>query len=207
MKSYDVRECGAPLQLHERPAPVPRGEEVLLRVLASGVCHTDLHLWDGHYDLGGGKKLRMADRGVKLPLTLGHENVGEVVAVGPDARGAAVGDRRLVYPWIGCGRCATCARGEEHLCTAPQFLGIFRAGGYADHLLVPHPRCLFDRAPSRPRWRRRSPAPGSPHTVPSGSSVRSCSETRSSSSAPVGSVSCASRWPERWGRGALSRWT
>lgn len=144
MKSYDVCECGSPLQLIERPTPQPRGSEVLLRVLAAGVCHTDLHLAEGFYDLGGGKRLKMSERGVKLPLTMGHETVGEVVAVGPDARGVAVGDRRLVFPWLGCGTCAPCRRGDENLCAAPQTIGIFRAGGYADHLLVPHPRCLFD---------------------------------------------------------------
>ncbi len=144
MRSYEVCECGAPLRLAERPTPSPKGSEVLLRVLAAGVCHTDLHVWDGYYDLGGGKRLRMADRGVELPLTMGHENVGEVVALGPAARGVKVGDRRLVYPWIGCGRCAPCGRGEDNLCPRPQYLGIFRAGGYADHLLVPHERCLFD---------------------------------------------------------------
>jgi alcohol dehydrogenase, propanol-preferring len=143
MKSYDVCECGAPLRLIERPTPEPGGAEVLLRVIAAGVCHTDLHVWDGYYDLGGGKKLLMADRGVKLPLTMGHETVGEVVAVGPDARGVAVGDRRLVFPWIGCGQCAACDRGEDTLCGAPRYLGIFRPGGYAD-LLVPHPRYLFE---------------------------------------------------------------
>jgi D-arabinose 1-dehydrogenase-like Zn-dependent alcohol dehydrogenase len=144
MKSYDLCSCGAPLELIERPTPEPRGTEVLLRVLAAGVCHTDLHVWDGYYDLGSGRKLLMADRGVKLPLTMGHENVGEVVAVGPDARGVEVGARRLVFPWIGCGRCAVCQRGEDNLCPAPQYVGIFRAGGYGDHLLVPHPRCLFE---------------------------------------------------------------
>jgi D-arabinose 1-dehydrogenase-like Zn-dependent alcohol dehydrogenase len=108
------------------------------------VCHSDLHIWDGYYDLGGGKRLQLADRGVKLPLTMGHENVGEVVAVGPDAKGVKVGDRRLVHPWLGCGECAVCRRGDEQLCRTPASIGVFRSGGYADHLLVPHPRCLFD---------------------------------------------------------------
>jgi alcohol dehydrogenase, propanol-preferring len=76
---------------------------------------------------------------------MGHENVGEVVAVGPDAKGVKVGDRRLVYPWLGCGECAICQTGEEQLCrTKTSSIGVFRAGGYADHLLVPHPRYLFD---------------------------------------------------------------
>jgi propanol-preferring alcohol dehydrogenase len=144
MKSYDVCECGAPLQAIERPTPEPAGTEVLLRVLAAGVCHSDLHIWDGYYELGGGKRLQLLDRGIKLPLTMGHENVGEVVAVGPDARGVKVGERRLAHPWMGCGECAVCKRGEENLCLKPRNLGVFSSGGYADYLMVPHPRYLFD---------------------------------------------------------------
>ena len=144
MKSYDVCECGAPLRLMERPTPKPVGTEILLKVIAAGVCHSDLHIWDGYYDLGGGKRLKLSDRGVKLPLTMGHENVGEVVAVGPDAVGVKIGDRRLVHPWLGCGECAVCRRGDEQLCRTPFSIGVFRSGGYADHLLVPHPRYLFD---------------------------------------------------------------
>ena len=144
MKSYDLCECGAPLRLVERPTPKPAGTEVLLKVIAAGVCHSDLHISDGYYDLGGGKRLMLADRGVKLPLTMGHENVGEVVAAAPDAKGVKVGDRRLVHPWLGCGQCAICRRGDEQLCRTPSSIGVFRAGGYADHLLVPHPRYLFD---------------------------------------------------------------
>lgn len=144
MKSYDLCECGAPLRLMERPTPKPSGTEVLLKVIAAGVCHSDLHISDGYYDLGGGNRLKLADRGVKLPLTMGHENVGEVVAVGSAATGVKVGDRRLVHPWLGCGECAVCRRGDEQLCRTPSSIGVFRAGGYADHLLVPHPRYLFD---------------------------------------------------------------
>jgi D-arabinose 1-dehydrogenase-like Zn-dependent alcohol dehydrogenase len=144
MKSYDVAECGCPLRLFERPTPTPTGSEVLLRVLAAGVCHSDLHFWEGSYDLGGGKKLKLTDRGMKLPLTMGHENVGEVAALGPDARGVKIGDRRLVYPWIGCGQCLVCRRDEENLCLKPSFVGVHRPGGYSDHLVVPHPRYLLD---------------------------------------------------------------
>jgi D-arabinose 1-dehydrogenase-like Zn-dependent alcohol dehydrogenase len=144
MKSYDVCEYGAPLRLLERPTPKPTGTEVMLKVIAAGVCHSDLHIWGGQYDLGGGKVLKLADRGVKLPLTMGHENVGDVVAIGPDAKGEKIGDRRLVYPWLGCGKCAICRRGDEQLCRTPSSIGLFRPGGYADHLLVPHPRYLFD---------------------------------------------------------------
>jgi len=144
MQSYDVCECGAPLRLVERPTPRPQGSEVLLRVLAAGVCHSDLHIWDGYYELGAGKRLQLLERGIKLPLTMGHENVGEVVAVGPAADRVKVGDVRLAHPWMGCGECKVCKRGEENLCLTPRNLGVFSNGGYATHLMVPHPRYLFD---------------------------------------------------------------
>lgn len=144
MRMFQVCVCGEPLQLNEQPTPQPAGTEVLLKVLAAGVCHSDLHLADGYFDLGGGKRMSLADRGMKLPVTLGHENVGEVAAVGPDAKGIKVGDRRLADPWIGCGTCAPCRRGEDFLCRAMRSLGVFSNGGYADYLIVPHPRYLFD---------------------------------------------------------------
>lgn len=144
MRSFQVCRCGEPMQFAEWIDPKPAGSEVLLKVLAAGVCHSDLHIWEGFYDLGGGKILRLQDRGVKLPLTMGHENVGQVVAVGPKTRGVKVGDKRLVYPWIGCGACAVCKRGDEQLCPAPRFLGVYRDGGYATHLMVPHPRYLLN---------------------------------------------------------------
>src|SRR2546423_9598857 len=144
MRSFQVCQCGAPLQMNEAETPNPRGTEVLPKVIAAGVCHSDLHIWEGHYEIGGGKKLMLADRGIKLPLTMGHENVGEVVAVGPDAKGVKVGDVRLVNPWMGCGECKVCQRGDENLCLKPQNVGVFAQGGYATHMLVPSHRHLFD---------------------------------------------------------------
>ncbi len=144
MRSYQVCQCGAPLQRNDGDVPAPQGTQVLLKVLAAGVCHSDLHIWDGYYEIGGGKQLNLVDRGIKLPLTMGHENVGEVIAVGPDATGVQVGDIRLANPWIGCGECAACRRNEENLCVKPRFLGVFSQGGYASHLVVPHSRHLFD---------------------------------------------------------------
>jgi D-arabinose 1-dehydrogenase-like Zn-dependent alcohol dehydrogenase len=143
MRMFQVCVCGQPLQLNEQPTPEPKGTEVLLKVLAAGVCHSDLHLADGWFDLGGGKRMSLAERGMKLPVTLGHENVGEVVAFGPDVKGVKVGDRRLAHPWIGCGTCGPCQRGEENLCRTMRSLGVFSNGGYADYLMVPHPRYLF----------------------------------------------------------------
>ena len=146
MRSYDIAAYGQPLKPFERPTPTPAGTEVLVRVTAAGVCHSDVHIWEGYFDLGGGKKLRMADRGMKLPHTLGHETAGEVVALGPEASGVKPGIRYLIYPWIGCGACEVCRAGDEQLCLTPRFLGIQRAGGYGDHILVPHPRYLLDIA-------------------------------------------------------------
>ena len=144
MRMFQLCTCGEPLQFKEQATPKPTGSEVLLKVLAAGVCHSDLHLADGWFDLGGGKRLSLADRGMKLPVTLGHENVGEVVAAGPDAKGMRIGARMLADPWIGCGACGPCRRGEENLCRAMKSLGVFANGGYADHIMVPHPRYLFD---------------------------------------------------------------
>jgi propanol-preferring alcohol dehydrogenase len=144
MKSYQVAAFGAPLAETEAPTPTPKGGEVLLEVVAAGVCHSDLHIWEGGYDLGHGKRLSLKDRGINLPLTMGHETAGRVVAVGPDAEGVAVGKTYLVYPWIGCGECAVCRRGDENLCASPNCLGVHRNGGYADHIIAPHSKYLVD---------------------------------------------------------------
>lgn len=144
MISHDVTTFGSPLQAIERATPQPTGTQVLLRTLAAGVCHSDVHIWQGGYDLGHGKRLEMGSRGVALPLTMGHEIVGEVVALGPDAQGVQLGQRVLVFPWIGCGACTVCRRGQEHLCAQPAFLGVFRNGGYSSHVVVPHGRYLID---------------------------------------------------------------
>jgi len=144
MRMFQLCTCGEPLVVSETATPQPKGSEVLLKVLAAGVCHSDLHLADGFFDLGGGKKLSLAERGMKLPVILGHENVGEVIAVGPDAEGVKVGQRMLANPWIGCGQCAACRRGDDNLCRAMRSLGVFINGGYATHMIVPHPRYLHD---------------------------------------------------------------
>src|SRR5258706_3453658 len=143
MLCYQVETFGRPLAQVLRDTPQPQGSEVLMKVGSCGVCHSDVHLHDGYFDLGGDARLDMT-RTVKPPRTLGHEIAGTVVAVGPDARGVKVGDRRVVFPWIGCGQCSLCQAGNEHLCNAPQALGIHRDGGFADHVLVPQGKYLLD---------------------------------------------------------------
>ena len=142
MLSYQLTGFGQPLEPVESAPPAPRGTEVLVQVEACGVCHSDLHLWDGFFNMGDGKRLDLS-RGRELPLTLGHEIAGTVVALGSDARGVEAGARRVVYPWIGCDACPTCAAGQEHLCPQSQALGVMRHGGFSDHVLVPHPRYLL----------------------------------------------------------------
>jgi alcohol dehydrogenase/propanol-preferring alcohol dehydrogenase len=146
MKSFKVTEFNAPLTEVDEPTPQPAGTQVVIKVKAAGVCHSDLHIWEGGYDLGHGRKpLSLKDRGVSLPRTMGHETVGEVIALGPDAKGnVKVGDVALVYPWIGCGKCATCLAGDENMCLTPRSLGVYCDGGYADHMTVPHPRYLIN---------------------------------------------------------------
>ncbi|MFT4861165.1 MAG: D-arabinose 1-dehydrogenase-like Zn-dependent alcohol dehydrogenase [Pseudohongiellaceae bacterium] len=141
MIAYQTAAPGAPLVRVETETPVPQGCEVLVKVLACGVCHSDIHIHEGAFELGGGKRLEVGQEG----HVLGHEIYGEVVAIGSDVDGVAIGDRGVVYPWIGCGGCAACKRGDEHLCTPGQALGIVRSGGFAEYVIVPHGRYLFDK--------------------------------------------------------------
>ena len=144
MRSQALVEFGAPLQEIETPTPVPTGTEVLLKTHNAGVCHSDVHIHDGYFDLGGGNKLPLGS--LKLPHTMGHEIEGEVVAIGPDVKGVKIGERYAAFPWIGCGDCAACLRGEENLCTRPRQLGCSAGvpGGYATHVLVPNAKYLLD---------------------------------------------------------------
>src|SRR2546427_5727426 len=146
MRAMQIIEWGQPLQFRDYPTPEPTGEQVLVRVEAAGVCHSDVHIWDGHFDLGGGQQISLASRGVALPFTMGHEIAGEVLALGPHASGVKVGDKVVAYPWIGCGECAVCMKGEELLCLNPRTLGTRRTGGYGTHVIVPHGRYLLPHA-------------------------------------------------------------
>ena len=144
MRAMQIIEWGKPLEFRDYPTPEPTGEQVLVRVESAGVCHSDVHIWDGYFDLGGGNKVTLEQRGVKLPFTMGHEIAGEVVARGPEAKGVEIGKRYAVYPWIGCGTCAVCKKGDELLCLTPRTLGTRTSGGYGSHVVVPQARYLVD---------------------------------------------------------------
>ena len=143
MRSYQVVEFGHTLRDTDMLDPKPTGDEVVIAVKAAGVCHSDLHIWEGGFDLGGGRKLTLKDRGVQLPLTLGHETAGEILSIGPNVTDRKVGEMCLVYPWIGCGVCRVCRDGHENLCMKPRCLGIHCDGGYSDQLVVPHSKYLL----------------------------------------------------------------
>ena len=141
MKSAQIIEPNKPLEINETELPKPNGNQVIVKVKSTGVCHSDLHLWEGGYDTGDGF-MKVTDRGVKFPVTPGHEVVGNVEEIGDSVQGVNIGDLVLVYPWIGCGECATCEKGDTNLCESPKSLGVFQDGGYAEYVLVPDAKFL-----------------------------------------------------------------
>jgi D-arabinose 1-dehydrogenase-like Zn-dependent alcohol dehydrogenase len=145
-RCYCLTNHHGALEMREGPIPEPKGGEVLVKVTGAGVCHSDIHIWEGFYDLGGGKKISLKDRGISLPRTLGHEIAGEVVKAGPNARGAKLGASVVVFPWIGCGDCAVCKAGDENICLKGRSLGVFQDGGYARYVIVPDARYCIDIA-------------------------------------------------------------
>ncbi len=130
MLAWQVHQPGPvadrPLRRAHLPIPVPRDDELLLRVRACGVCRTDLHVVEG--DLP-------AHRGAVVP---GHETVGEVIALGSAVRTWVPGDRAGIA-WLRhtCGTCRYCARGAENLCLASRYTGWDADGGYAEYATVP----------------------------------------------------------------------
>ncbi|MDH3501852.1 MAG: alcohol dehydrogenase [Nitrosopumilus sp.] len=142
MKSVRIPGPNEKLKVVESETPKPQDNQVLVKVKAVGVCHSDLHLWEGGYDLGDGQFMKVTDRGVKYPVTPGHEIVGTVEDIGSNVSGISRGDQVLVYPWIGCGVCPACKVGNENLCDTPKSLGVFQDGGYSDYSLIPHSKYL-----------------------------------------------------------------
>ncbi|QGM48128.1 zinc-dependent alcohol dehydrogenase family protein [Methylocystis heyeri] len=131
MKAMALSRPGRPLELIEKEIPRPGAGELLLRVLACGVCRTDLHVVDGE----------LPDPA--LPITPGHEIVGAVEAMGSGVSGFALG-QRVGVPWLGktCGCCSYCESGRENLCDHPLFTGYTRDGGYATHVVADASFCF-----------------------------------------------------------------
>ncbi|MEU8529160.1 NAD(P)-dependent alcohol dehydrogenase [Streptomyces sp. NPDC048629] len=137
MKALQYRTVGAEPEVVDVPDPEPGPGQVLLKVTAAGVCHSDIAVMSWPAE----------QLPFPLPLTLGHEGVGTVAALGPGATGFEVGDAVAVYgPW-GCGSCHMCAQGKENYCLRAAELGIRppglgAPGAIAEYLLVDNPRHL-----------------------------------------------------------------
>ena len=142
MKSARITGPNEPLAVSNFDTPSPQGNQVLVKVKSVGVCHSNLHLWEGGYDLGDGQFMKVTDRGVKYPVTPGHEIVGTIEKIGNTVSNVSVGDDVLVYPWIGCGQCPACKVGNENLCDTPKSMGVFQDGGYSDYSLIPDSKYL-----------------------------------------------------------------
>ena len=131
MKAMRVHAPGTPLSFDDIPIPAPGTDDVLIEVLACGVCRTDLHVLDAE----------LPD--IRYPRILGHEIVGRVVRAGAAVTHLAVGDR-IGVPWLArtCGVCTYCARGLENLCERASFTGYTVDGGYAEYAVADARYCL-----------------------------------------------------------------
>src|SRR5688500_7170966 len=127
MTAAVVHEFGAPMKIEEVPIPTPAAGQVRIRVIASGVCHTDLHAADGDWPVKP-----------KLPFIPGHEAVGYVDALGSGVTSFKEGDR-VGSPWLhsACGECEYCITGWETLCTSQENTGYSVDGGFAPYMLAP----------------------------------------------------------------------
>lgn len=144
MRCHCLAEFGQPFIEVERPDLVPVGTEVVLRVTGAGLCHSDVAARRGGHDLGNGRILRYTDRGMKLPVVLGHEIAGMILSAGPEAGVMNKAANYAIYPWAGCGKCFECRKGNEHHCANPRTPGFHTDGGFATMIKVTHPRYLFD---------------------------------------------------------------
>jgi 2-desacetyl-2-hydroxyethyl bacteriochlorophyllide A dehydrogenase len=125
MRAIVVVRYGGALELMERPMPRPAPDEVLLRVRASGLCSTDLHLLQGRMPLGD------------LPRIVGHEIAGEIVEGGAETRGGKIGDRAIVAIDVVCSKCRHCLTGQTQRCTTMKRIGFERDGGHSEYVAVP----------------------------------------------------------------------
>lgn len=141
MKAARLHAYGSPLVVEEVPAPKPAAGEVIVKIAGAGFCHSDLHVIGGEIQILP-----------KMPLTLGHENAGYVVATGAGVTSVREADPVAVFGGWGCGLCDYCVTGHEQLCAAPEWAGLSKwDGGYAEYLRVPRERYLVKLGGLDPR--------------------------------------------------------
>ena len=131
MKAVRMVGVGQPLEEHEVPIPEIGDEEVLVKVRAAGICHSDAHYRAGKSPVH------------PLPLTLGHEVAGEVTAVGDQVTRVKPGDRVVLHYLVACGNCYYCSSGNEQFCTQGLMIGHYTDGGYAEYISVPERNALL----------------------------------------------------------------
>ncbi|MCP2093540.1 L-threonine 3-dehydrogenase [Actinosynnema pretiosum] len=138
VKALVKAEAGPGLSLTEVPDPTPGAGDVLVRVLRTGICGTDLHIdsWD-----------EWAARTVRAPLVLGHEFTGEVAAVGSSVTDVKVGDLVSGEGHLVCGACRNCKAGRRHLCANTRGLGVHENGAFAEYVVLPEANAWVHRAP------------------------------------------------------------
>ena len=125
MKAVRMVEAGQPLELQEIPIPDAGRSDILVRIRAAGICHSDAHYRAGRSSMG------------RLPITLGHEIAGQVEWVGSEVTNVKVGERVALHYNLSCGNCEYCNSGNEQFCTTVQMLGHHVDGGYAEYVAVP----------------------------------------------------------------------
>jgi len=125
MRAVRLVEAGKPLEMHDIPIPSLGDRDVLIRVRAAGICHSDAHYRAGRAPVR------------PLPMTLGHEVAGVIERVGKQVRTATVGQRVCLHYNITCGDCYHCSTGNDQFCSSCLMLGHYANGGYADYIAVP----------------------------------------------------------------------
>ena len=125
MRALRLDTIGRPVVAVDLPTPTPGPGDLLVRVRAAGICHSD-----AHYRAGRSASL-------VAPVTLGHEVAGEVAALGDGVTSHAVGDRVCLHYLVTCGRCAHCVAGREQFCPSGKMIGHHRDGGHAEYIVVP----------------------------------------------------------------------
>lgn len=125
MKAVRLVKVGQPLEMHDIPVPEVGPQDVLVKVKAAGICHSDAHY------RAGVSPVR------PLPMTLGHEVAGVVEQVGESVAGLQAGDRVCLHYMVTCGNCEYCNMGSEQFCTSGSMIGKYRPGGYAEFISLP----------------------------------------------------------------------
>lgn len=187
MRAAVVTALGKPLEIREVPVPEIGPGQILVKVEACGVCHTDLHAADGDWPVKP-----------KPPFVPGHEGVGTVVAVGREVGWVKEGDR-VGVPWLhtACGHCRWCVTGWETLCPNQQNTGYSVNGSFADYVAADPPMSGICQRASASRPRPRCSAPASPSTRASRRPTPSPA-TRSSSRASAASGTWPCSMPKPW---------